>query len=402
MDNSEDLLERIQNEIRRVFSIEDTTIGASKDAYLVRYHGRLLLDSAEAYERLSAALHLLRVTPLFRWEDGRQTILVIDGLQDVKPGNPRTNLIFFLLTLLSVWFTGGVLSMQQLPTTLGGWISAVVTQGWPFAISMLAILSAHEFGHYFAGRFHRTHVSLPYFLPLPYPLSPFGTFGAFINMKEIPRNRRILLDIAIAGPLAGLVVAIPVLLIGLHLSTLNQLPAAANAGGMTALQLEGNSILYLLAKFSVFGKILPEPASYGGLSPLLYWVKYFFTGAPLPYGGLDVSIHPVAWAGWGGLLVTALNLIPAGQLDGGHIFYALFGGERARKLLPVLLIALVALGFFWNGWWLWAALIFFLGRYHAQPLDQITELDPRRKRLAAFMLIVFLLVFSPVPLILMP
>jgi hypothetical protein len=89
-------------------------------------------------------------------------------------------------------------------------------------------------------------------------------------------------------------------------------------------------------------------------------------------------------------------------LDGGHIFYALFGGERARKLLPILLIALVVLGFFWNGWWLWAALIFFLGRYHAQPLDQITELDPRRKRLAAFMLVVFLLVFSPVPLILMP
>ncbi len=402
MDTSIDLTDRIQNSVRRVFAIQDTTLGDSRSGYLVRYHGRMLIDSAQAYEKLAQELRLLEVTPLFRVEDGQQTVLVIDGVQDVKPSNPRTNVIFFILTLFSVWFTGGMLAMTELPTDASGWITQIVTQGWPFAVSMLAILSAHEFGHYFAGRFHHTNVSLPYFLPLPYPISPFGTFGAFINMKEIPRNRRILLDIAVAGPLAGLIVAVPVLLIGLSLSTLNVLPAAPSTTGDALLQLEGSSILYLLSKLAIFGKLLPEPATYGGLSPLLYWVRYIFTSSPLPYGGIDVSIHPVAWAGWGGLLITALNLIPAGQLDGGHVFYSLFGSRGAKRVLPILLIALIGLGFFWSGWWLWAALIFFMGRYHAQPLDQITELDPRRKWIAAGMLVIFFLVFTPIPMIIMP
>lgn len=402
MDNSSDLSYQIEPIIQRVFRVEDTTLGDQKAGYLVRYHGQLLLDSVEAYDRLASALKPLAVTPLFRMEGKRQTILIVGGVQNLKPSNPRTNLIFFLLTVVSVWFTGGMLALQEIPAGFGKMAWAILSQGWPFAISFLAILSAHEFGHYFAGRRHHTLVSLPYFLPLPYPLSPFGTFGAFINMKEIPRNRRILMDIAVAGPLAGLIVSIPVLLIGLSLSTLNTLPAQPSVNGTGLMQLEGNSILYLLAKFAVFGKLLPQPASYGDLSPLLYWLRSFFTGTPLPYGGLDVSIHPVAWAGWGGLLITALNLIPAGQLDGGHIFSTLFSNQIARKVLPVLFIILIGLGFFWSGWWLWAVLIFFLGRLQAQPLDQITQLDPKRKILAAAMLIVFILVFTPIPLVIMP
>jgi membrane-associated protease RseP (regulator of RpoE activity) len=107
-------------------------------------------------------------------------------------------------------------------------------------------------------------------------------------------------------------------------------------------------------------------------------------------------LHPVAMAGWAGLLVTFLNLIPAGQLDGGHVLYTVFG-RRVRLILPVILACLVALGFFWSGWWIWAALIFLLGRAHAEPLDEITELDPPRKILAVVMLVVFLLVLTPVP-----
>lgn len=402
MDNSSDLSYQIEPIIRRVFRIEDTTQGDPKTGYLLRYHGQLLLDSVKAYDRLTSELKPLSITPLFRMEGKRQTILIVEGVQNLTPSNPRTNLIFFLLTLVSVWFTGGMMALNEIPAGFGNQVWAILTQGWPFAVSFLAILSAHEFGHYFAGRRNHTLVSLPYFLPLPYPLSPFGTFGAFINMKEIPRNRRVLMDIAVAGPLAGLVVAIPVLLIGLSLSTLNPLPAQPSANGTGLMQLEGNSILYLLAKFAVFGKLLPQPASYGDLSPLMYWLRSFFTGTPLPYGGLDVNIHPVAWAGWGGLLITALNLIPAGQLDGGHIFSTLFSNQVAKKVLPILLIILVGLGFFWSGWWLWAVLIYFLGRIQAQPLDQITELDPKRKVLAAIMLIVFVLVFTPIPLVVMP
>jgi membrane-associated protease RseP (regulator of RpoE activity) len=110
-------------------------------------------------------------------------------------------------------------------------------------------------------------------------------------------------------------------------------------------------------------------------------------------------LHPMAWAGWAGLLVTSLNLLPAGQLDGGHIFYVLFGSRGSKRILPIVLLALIGLGFVWNGWWLWAVLIFFLGRTHAEPMDQITDLDQKRKWLGVFTLVIFFLVFTPVPLI---
>jgi len=236
------------------------------------------------------------------------------------------------------------------------------------------------------------HVTLPYFIPMPF--SAFGTMGAFINMKEPAKNRRHLLDIGIAGPLAGLVVAIPVLFIGLSLSEITRLVPAPDQ----MIQLEGNSIIYLIAKFLTFGQLLPAPASYNGTAPIIYWIIYFFTGQPLPIGGLDVNLHPVAWAGWAGLLVTAMNLIPAGQLDGGHVLYVLLGREKARKVLPFILGGLVLLGLAWSGWWLWAGIIFLLGRTYAEPMDQITPLDDRRKWLAVLALVVFILTFIPVPL----
>ena len=301
-----------------------------------------------------------------------------------------------------MWFTAGITSVESLPANFFQAVKVLFVAGWPFAVSLLAILSAHEFGHFLAGRYHKTMVTLPYLIPLPYPISPFGTMGAFINMKEIPRNRRILMDIAIAGPLAGMVLAVPILMYGLAHSQLSVLPAHAGASGIYQTTLEGNSILYLLAKWLTFGKLLPQPLSYGGLSPLLYWVRYFFTGGPLPYGGLDVSISPFASAGWVGILITALNLIPAGQLDGGHLFYTLLGKKNARRILPVILIVMVGLGFLWQGWWLWAVLIFLFGRFYAEPLDQITQLDGKRKALAAFALILFLLVFTPIPMVLLP
>jgi membrane-associated protease RseP (regulator of RpoE activity) len=254
-------------------------------------------------------------------------------------------------------------------------------------------LLAHEFGHYLVARFHHTAATLPYFIPFPF--SPFGTMGAVIVQKESHKNRRILLDIGIAGPLAGLVVAIPVLLLGLHLSEVGTFPQVIPSG--EGLYLEGNSILYLLAKYAVFGEFLPAPADYGGLSPALYWVRYFFTGLPSPLGGTDVMLHPVAWAGWAGLLVTALNLIPAGQLDGGHIINSMLG-KRSMILLPFVLGGLVLMGIAWNGWWLWAGLVFFLGRQQAEPLDQITPLDQRRKALGFLGVVIFVLVFTPVPL----
>ncbi len=385
--------------VSRVFSLESKTLGGGHEKYLVRYQGRLYgEDSEQSYADLDHMLEPLQITPLFRMEKGAQVIYLISGRMGsaAKPKN-WVNLVLFVLTLLSVLLTGAMLGLEgDLPTAPGEIVKAVFQAGWPFAISMIAILGTHEMGHYLMGRRHGVQVTLPYFIPLPF--SAFGTMGAFISMKSLPRNRKQLLDIGIAGPLAGLAVAVPVLLIGLRLSAISALPAAP-AGGSAGLMLEGNSILYLLLKALMFGQFLPAPANYGSAGPLLYWLRYFFTGTPLPFGGLDVMLHPVAWAGWAGLLVTGLNLIPAGQLDGGHLVYVLLGPERVRKIYPVILILVGVLSIFWTGWLIWLAILFLLGRMHAEPLDQITPLDPKRKTLALIGLGVFLLTFAPVPML---
>ena len=381
--------------IRRFFNIEDITQGGSKQGYLVRYRGRLIGNSAEVYDQLAAYLKPLQMQPLFRIEDGKQVIYLVSAFPQPKPGRPWINLVMFLVTFVSVILSGALNSQQTFSNNnilYAAW--EILKAGWPFAVSLLAILATHEFGHYFAGRAHGVHVTLPFFIPLPF--TSLGTMGALISIKEPPKNRRALMDIAIAGPIAGYIVSIIVILIGLSLSKLEPIPLSFPEG--QGLQMEGNSITYLLLKFATFGKWLPEPVDFGGMSPVLYWLKYFFTGRPLPLGALDVMIHPVAWAGWAGLLVTSLNLLPAGQLDGGHIFQLLFGKKLARRILPVILVVLVGLGFAWSGWWLWAGLVFLLGRVYAEPMDEITPLDTPRKALGVLALIIFILTFIPVPL----
>ncbi len=396
-------LERFSRLVAGVMQVSDMTLGDAKSAYLVRYRGQLLgEDTAALYEQLAQGLKPLNVTPLFRKEGDRHVVLLLGGVINPKPSNAWVNLILFLLTVASVFLAGGLYTLQGIydgpaqitARSLAPYLAESLVGGAAFTAALLSILLAHEFGHYLAGRYHHTHVTLPYFIPFPF--GAFGTMGAFIQLKEPPRNRRVLLDIGIAGPIAGLVVAVPVLLLGLALSQVSEIPRVLPPG--QGLQIEGNSILYLFSKYVVFGQLLPAPGSYGDTAPWLYWVRYFFTGQPLPLGGRDVLLHPVAWAGWAGLLVTALNLIPAGQLDGGHVLYVLVG-KRANWLLPVILVTLGALGFVWPGWWLWAFLIFIMGRLHAEPLDQVTPLDPARRMVALLGLVIFVLVFTPVPLL---
>jgi Zn-dependent protease len=390
-------VERLMPAVRQVMSVEKASAGDTQQGNAVRFRGRLYHDSAETYDRLAPVFEGENLTLLFRKEGDAHLILGIPGVIRPRESNPWVNVGLFLLTLLSM-LMAGVLYGYQGPVDVSSGelllnLLRSLPSGIPFAASLLGILAAHEFGHYLAARYHKSPVSLPYFLP--FPGSPFGTLGAFIQLKAPPKNRRILLDIGIAGPLAGLVVAIPVLFVGLALSDIGTLPR--NPMEALGQGLEGNSVLYLAAKYLVTGKLVPMPVDYGGVNPVLYWLRYFFIGLPVPYGGVDVLLHPMAWAGWAGLLVTALNLIPAGQLDGGHVVYVLFG-RRAVRFVPFIIVALVILGIVWPGWYLWAALIFFLGRTYAQPLDEITPLDDRRKALAIFGLIVFLLVFTPVPL----
>jgi membrane-associated protease RseP (regulator of RpoE activity) len=377
--------------VSRVFRIEDVTTGDPAKGPQWRFRGHLLYDdSVSAYDQLAAAVKPHGLTPLFRLEKGEQVIYLVNSPAKQKPANPWVNVVLFVITVFSVMLAGATPD-GPLPADPLGQILALLRNiftGWPFALAMLGILLAHEFGHYLVSRYHRTPATLPYFIPFPF--SPLGTMGAAILMKGIPKNKRILFDIGVAGPLAGMLIAIPVLFLGLKLSALDTVIASPNSF------IEGNSLIYLFAKYAVFGKLLPEPATYGNLSPFLYWLRYFFTGTPSPIGGTDVFIHPVAFAGWAGLLVTALNLVPAGTLDGGHVVYSLFG-EKARKAFPFLIAIMAALGFFWSGWWLWAFLLFWLGRVNAETLDQITPLDSKRRLVAFLVIVLFVLVFTPVP-----
>jgi len=330
--------------VSRIFRVEDVTAGEPKE-WIARYRGYLLNeeDSVAAYDQLADAMRQYNITPLFRKEQGGKQLIYLVQTPPVPKlsSNLIINVILFIVTFFSMMLMGVDIPPEAISSNESSTILLLfqnILTGWPFAVSMMGILFAHEMGHYLMCRYYNVPATLPFFIPAPL-ISPLGTLGAFIAMRGIPKNKRILFDVGVAGPLAGVVIAIPVLFIGLALSHLGAIgPAASGTSGL----LEGNSIFYLFSKYIMFGKLLPEPVSLSGLSPALYWLRYFFTGQPIPFNGLDVQLDPVALAGWAGLLVTALNLVPVGTLDGGHVAYGLFG-EKARRIFPVAIGALIAL-----------------------------------------------------------
>ena len=400
----------LTSHISKIFRVEDVTAGNPKE-WVARYRGQLLSeDTAAAYDQLADAVRPYDLTPLFRKEEGgKQLIYLVPSPVPAKVGSRIIiNVILFVLTILSVMLTGMDVPPNAIPADGSPSLTLMLRYlwtGWPFALSMLGILFAHEMGHYIACRYYKVPATLPYFLPAPF-ISPLGTLGAFIIMRGIPKNKRVLFDVGVAGPLAGLIIAIPVLFYGLSISPLG--PVEPPPPGLTGL-LEGNSIFYLLSKYIVFGELLPKPASMNGLSIAVYWLQYFFTGQPIPFNGLDVQLHSVALAGWAGLLVTALNLVPVGTLDGGHVAYGLFG-EKARRIFPFVIGGLLALSFLPSlltlsfrgmnfSWLLWVMILFWLGNVRSQPLDDITELDPPRRALGYFTLVIFVLLFTPIPMV---
>jgi membrane-associated protease RseP (regulator of RpoE activity) len=237
-------------------------------------------------------------------------------------------------------------------------------KGIPFSFTLLLILGAHEMGHYLVSRQHHLDVTLPFFIPAP-PI-PFiiGTFGAFIRIRSPIRDKQALLDVGCAGPLTGVMVSIPVVLLGLKLSAVTVI-----GGGEGTLTL-GEPLLFQFLSWLALGPLTPDQ---------------------------NIVLHPVAFAGWIGLLVTALNLIPVGQLDGGHVAYALFP-EHHRYISLVSLGLLVICGvIFWTGWLLWAGLIAALGWRHPPPYQFWVPLDRRRRVLGLITIAVFVLTFSPAP-----
>ena len=319
----------------------------------VELRGKFLVGPERVYEQLEGRFRDLGYVLLLRKEGEDQIALGVPGKLPKSAGRPWIAMGMFVLTVLSTLWVGSGYSGE--PNNL--------LAGWPFAVSLLGILLAHEMGHYVVARWQKVPATLPYFIPFPTIL---GTMGAVIQIKAPPRNRRALLALGAAGPLAGLVVAIPVLLLGLSQSSLGFIQP-----GPQYFQ-EGNSLLYAALKFLVFGRFLPS-------------------------NGMDVMIGPVAFAGWAGLLVTGMNLIPAGQLDGGHIVYSLFG-KQAKWLTWAVVGGLAALSILWQGWLLWVVLVLVLGRVHSVPLDDVTELTPGQKALAIACMVIFVLVFIPIPI----
>ncbi|MCC6167065.1 MAG: site-2 protease family protein [Caldilineaceae bacterium] len=357
-----------------------------RDGALV-LHGRLLRPSHDFFATWVAKLRTLGYTPLLRrdGEDDPQAVVahVMAGVPAKAQPRVWINIVLFLLTVVSTLFVGSLYgpAAANAQSVWDLFRPANLLQGWPFSATLLSILAAHEFGHYFAARIHRVAVTLPYFIPMPIG---FGTLGAFIQLKEPVLDRRKLFDIGIAGPLAGLIVALPLLFIGLSTSPVDVPPPGV------IIQREGNSLLYFYAKLIVFGKALPNPIT-----------------------GEDVFMNQVTFAAWIGLLVTALNLLPVSQLDGGHTVYALFGRTARYINLATLAImavlavagleplqayfpALAEIGF--PGWFVWLGLIVFvLGPFHPPALDDITELDAKRRLLGYVVILIFIVTFVPVP-----
>lgn len=280
--------------------------------------------------------------------------------------------ILFLLTVLSTTYFGQlhyasfVVGFSDRRIGLTG--LDLFVRGFWYSASILAILGCHEMGHYLACRYYRVDASAPYFLPAPLLT---GTFGAFIRIRQPIPGKRELFDIGIAGPIAGFVVAVPVLMVGMYLSNVVQIPTRFNG---QVLEL-GEPLLFKAVSWLTFGAI-PD--------------------------GYTVNLHPMAFAAWFGLLATALNLFPIGQLDGGHIAYAVLGGRKSTILTLVMVGCLVALTAMSLSWLVWTVLtvtmLLTFGPRHPRVFDEHVPLDRGRLWLALFALVMFVLCFSPAPI----
>lgn len=262
--------------------------------------------------------------------------------------------ILFVTTIITTLFAG---ALQQGINPLKDF--SRLWEGYPFSVSIMTILLGHELGHYFASKAHRTKATLPYFIPAP---SIIGTFGAFIKMKSPILTRKALIDIGATGPLVGFFLSLIACIVGLPMSKIISLKGEE--------LILGDSILFFLLVKITLGNIPP---------------------------GQDVLLHPIAFAGWIGLFVTSMNLLPTGQLDGGHIAYALFG-RKHFYISRVTVFGIAVLGvFYWYGWLVWAALLLFFGVDHPPILIWERKLSSNRKGIGWISFIIFLLTFTPAP-----
>jgi membrane-associated protease RseP (regulator of RpoE activity) len=270
---------------------------------------------------------------------------------------PYLHIVLFIITFLTTLTAGALQKGINIIKEPGRLI-----EGLPFAGALMSILLCHELAHYIASRKHHTKATLPYFIPAP---SIIGTFGAFIKMKSPIITRKALIDIGASGPIAGFIISVVACIVGLAMSEAIVSGQKEDVG--IAL---GGSVLFTFLSEFIIGNV---PDNY------------------------NILLHPIAFAGWIGLFVTSLNLIPIGQLDGGHIAFAVFG-ERHRYISIVLVGILGILGFFfWEGWLIWAVLMIILGIRHPPVLHWEVPLDPKRRFVGILTFIIFIITFIPSP-----
>lgn len=337
------------------------------------------LDDAFDKTRIRMKTMGLLITLL---KDKGELVLYVFKSQPVKKKSLRWNITLFVATILTTVWAGTLMWASYsgydsgLHGSLGAFLEIFEVLSHPsfvlfgavsFAFPILLILGLHEAGHYIASKRNHVDASLPFFIPIPPIIGILGTFGAFITIKEPLPSKKALMQIGAAGPIVGFIVAIPVTIVGFILSS-------AYPG--TAIQSE-----------SVKAMVLGEP--------LLYkFISSFFTVSS------DTILHPTAFAGWVGLLVTAFNLLPAGQLDGGHIARALFG-KNAKFFSYFSIVVLLVMGFWYPGWFIFAFLILFFGVRHPPPLNDISPLKVRQKIVGIFSIFILVVCFIPIPLTLM-
>jgi len=326
------------------------------------YRARPYADKDSAVSKMQARLRPSGfITEVKEDADG----LLIVVREDKSRKIPWVNIVLFLATLLTMFLAplmwrldiDTMLNPRAVLEYLGQ--PGAVGESFEFVIGLISILLFHEFGHYLAGRRRGVFMSLPFFLPAP---NIAGTFGAVIKTRSPITNRRDLIEVGATGPIAGFVVAVIVLVIGF-----------ANAHIIEADFVDGWSL---------------------GESLLIRFLGWLIIG-PIP-DGYAIELSSTIFAGWVGLLVTMLNLLPLGQLDGGHIIYGLFGKMQYR-ISRVFFALLVALGFWWPGWWFFGALVFLFGIKHPPTINDTMKV-PRLTRLAGYIaIIIFIISFVPVP-----
>ena len=335
---------------------------------ILQFDGRLRGRSDEIFQKIRQAFEGESVSPmLLEGDENQSRVLLVPGGK-TKPGPPeRPNwalhwLLFFATLATTTWagaLHAGVNLLQQ-PERFA--------VGLPYSLALLLILGSHELGHYFTAKIHGIEVTPPYFIPVPFAL---GTFGAFIKIKSLAPSRSALFDVAVAGPLAGLVFAVPALLIGLRFSQVMPGPVR-DLAGQAGVNIDSSVLLACLAKLSLGTSFLE---------------------------GDHLRLNPLAFAGWLGLIVTALNLLPIGQLDGGHMAHALFGSRKAHGLSMVAIAALFLLALFvWPALMFWAIIVFFIAGTHDAPAaDDLTPVAWSRRALGYFAFLLLLLIIVPVP-----